>query len=128
MRHSWIFAVAAAGGGAWLGCASQGHEEVVRVYSSDAATEAAEAGLLIEGTAECDASCGDTFGGYFPLTACADFGTGFVVQPDGTVMYSAYQVHGSWQPWRSLGGKFKGTVSAVSVTSPGKALDVFVFR
>ena len=49
----------------------------------------------------------------------------FVVQPDGAVAYSAYQVHGSWQLWRSLGGDFKGTVSAVSVTSPGKALDVF---
>jgi len=49
----------------------------------------------------------------------------FQVLPNGTLMYAAYQANGGWQPWLSLGGGFKGTVSAVSATYPAKTLNVF---
>jgi hypothetical protein len=57
-----------------------------------------------------------------PVTGIMDL---FQVLPNGTVMYATYQAKGGWQPWLSLGGNFKGTVSAVSVISPARALNVF---
>lgn len=49
----------------------------------------------------------------------------FQVTPAGAVQYTTYQGGTSWQPWRSLGGNFRGTVSAVSVTTPSPVMNVF---
>lgn len=57
-----------------------------------------------------------------PVTGGLDL---FQTQVDGTIMYAAYQARGGWQPWKSLGGKFQGTVSALSVTFPTTALNAF---